>query len=79
MPENIIEMELSSVLGRSFLNYAMSVIVDRALPDVADGLKPVQRRILYSMYDQGLTPDKAYRKSAATVGDVLGRLHPHGR
>ena len=56
----------------------MSVIVDRALPDVRDGLKPVHRRIIYSMYEQGYTPDKAYRKSATTVGNVMGKYHPHG-
>ncbi|HAL74109.1 MAG TPA: DNA gyrase subunit A, partial [Clostridiales bacterium] len=62
----------------SFIDYAMSVITDRALPDVRDGLKPVHRRILYSMFTQGFTPDKPYRKCATTVGDVLGRFHPHG-
>ena len=62
----------------SFIDYAMSVITDRALPDIRDGLKPVQRRILYSMFSQGFTPDKPYRKCATTVGDVLGRFHPHG-
>ena len=56
----------------------MSVIIDRALPDVRDGLKPVHRRILYSMFEQGITPDKKYVKCAATVGDVLGKYHPHG-
>ncbi len=62
----------------AYLDYAMSVITSRALPDARDGLKPVQRRILYTMYDNGLRPDRAYRKSAATVGDVLGKYHPHG-
>ena len=62
----------------SYIDYAMSVIVSRALPDVRDGLKPVHRRILYTMYEDGLTPDKPFRKSATTVGDVLGRYHPHG-
>ena len=62
----------------SFLEYSMSVIVSRALPDLRDGLKPVHRRILYTMYEDGLTKDKPYRKSATTVGDVLGRYHPHG-
>ena len=62
----------------AYIDYAMSVIVSRALPDVRDGLKPVHRRILYTMYEDGLTSDKPYRKSATTVGDVLGRYHPHG-
>ncbi|MFQ5492610.1 MAG: DNA gyrase subunit A [Candidatus Dojkabacteria bacterium] len=62
----------------SYINYAMSVIVARALPDVKDGLKPVQRRILYAMYKQGFTPDKSYKKSARTVGEVIGKYHPHG-
>ena len=60
------------------LQYGMSVLVGRALPDVRDGLKPVHRRILYTMYENGLTPDKAHRKCADTVGSVLGRYHPHG-
>src|SRR5690554_2320283 len=62
----------------SFLDYAMSVIVSRALPDVRDGLKPVHRRILYGMNELGMTPDKAYKKSARIVGDVMGKYHPHG-
>ena len=62
----------------SMLQYGMSVLVGRALPDVRDGLKPVHRRILYTMYENGLTPDKAHRKFADTVGSVLGRYHPHG-
>lgn len=65
-------------MKRSYLDYAMSVIVERALPDVRDGLKPVQRRILYGMYELGLTPDKPHKKSARIVGDVMGRYHPHG-
>src|ERR1700760_2822739 len=65
-------------MRRSYLDYAMSVIVSRALPDVRDGLKPVHRRILYSMYEQGHTPDKKYVKSARVVGDVMGKYHPHG-
>src|SRR5215203_5130985 len=65
-------------MKRSYLDYAMSVIVSRALPDVRDGLKPVHRRILYSMHEQGHTPDKKYVKSARIVGDVMGRYHPHG-
>src|SRR5690554_5110718 len=62
----------------SFLDYAMSVIVSRALPDVRDGLKPVHRRILYGMNELGMTPDKAFKKSARIVGDVMGKYHPHG-
>ena len=64
--------------AQEYIDYAMSVIVGRALPDVRDGLKPVHRRILYAMYEDGLTSDKPYRKSATTVGNVLGRYHPHG-
>lgn len=76
--QRIIPVDIEAEMRQSFIDYAMSVIVDRALPDVRDGLKPVHRRILYSMFSQGFTPDKAYRKCAATVGDVLGRFHPHG-
>ena len=76
--EKIIDVELNSEMKRAYIDYSMSVIVGRALPDVRDGLKPVHRRILYTMYEDGLTPDKAFRKSATTVGDVLGRYHPHG-
>ncbi|MEL6829931.1 MAG: DNA gyrase subunit A [Pseudomonadota bacterium] len=71
-------ISIESELKRSYLDYAMSVIVSRALPDVRDGLKPVHRRILYAMQVGGYTPDKAYRKSAAVVGDVIGKYHPHG-
>lgn len=67
-----------NVMKDSFINYAMDVIIARALPDLRDGLKPVHRRILYTMYEDGLTPDKAFRKSATTVGAVLGKYHPHG-
>ena len=74
----IVPIDLEAEMKKSFIDYAMSVITDRALPDVRDGLKPVHRRILYSMFSQGFTPDKAYRKCATTVGDVLGRFHPHG-
>lgn len=74
----IIPVDLEKEMKKSFIDYAMSVISDRALPDVRDGLKPVHRRILYSMFTQGFTPDKAYRKCATTIGDVLGRFHPHG-
>ena len=76
--QKIIPVNIESEMKKSFIDYAMSVIADRALPDVRDGLKPVHRRILYSMFTQGFTPDKAYRKCATTVGDVLGRYHPHG-
>ncbi len=76
--QRIIPVDIEMEMKQSFIDYAMSVIVDRALPDVRDGLKPVHRRILYSMFTQGFTPDKAYRKCATTVGDVLGRFHPHG-
>ena len=71
-------VDLEKEMKKSFLEYSMSVIVDRALPDVRDGLKPVHRRILYTMHENNLTPDKAYRKCADTVGAVLGRYHPHG-
>ena len=74
----IIPVDLEKEMKKSFIDYAMSVISDRALPDIRDGLKPVHRRILYSMFTQGFTPDKPYRKCATTVGDVLGRFHPHG-
>ena len=74
----IIPVEICDEVSKSFLDYSMSVIVSRALPDVRDGLKPVHRRILYTMYENGLMPDKAYRKCADTVGAVLGRYHPHG-
>ena len=70
--------ELNREMRKSFIDYSMSVIVSRALPDVRDGLKPVHRRIIYTMHEDGLTPDKPFRKCATTVGDVLGRYHPHG-
>ena len=76
--QNVIPVDIESEMKKSFIDYAMSVIVDRALPDVRDGLKPVHRRILYSMYSQGFTAEKTYRKCATTVGDVLGKYHPHG-
>ena len=69
---------LQEEMQRSYLEYAMSVIVGRALPDARDGLKPVQRRILFAMYELGLTPDRPFRKCARVVGDVLGKYHPHG-
>src|SRR5690606_35991540 len=75
---NIKEINISKEMRTSFLDYAMSVIVSRALPDVRDGLKPVQRRILYAMNDIGNTSDKPYKKSARIVGDVIGKYHPHG-
>ena len=81
MEENegkIIERNIETEMRTSYIDYAMSVIVSRALPDVRDGLKPVHRRILYAMYEDGITSDKPYRKSANTVGSVLGRYHPHG-
>ena len=81
MEENegkIIERNIETEMRTSYIDYAMSVIVSRALPDVRDGLKPVHRRILYAMYEDGITSDKSYRKSANTVGSVLGRYHPHG-
>ena len=74
----IINREIVTEMETAYIDYAMSVIVQRALPDVRDGLKPVHRRILYTMYEDGLTTEKPYRKSATTVGDVLGRYHPHG-
>ena len=74
----IINVDIEKEMKKSYLDYSMSVIVGRALPDVRDGLKPVHRRILYTLYENGLTPDKAYRKCADTVGSVLGRYHPHG-
>ena len=74
----IIEREIVSEMKTAYIDYAMSVIVARALPDARDGLKPVHRRILYSMHEDGITSDKPYRKCANTVGSVLGRYHPHG-
>ncbi len=76
--QKIIDVELTKEMKKSYIDYAMSVIVSRALPDVRDGLKPVHRRILYTMHEAGLTPDKPYKKCATTVGDVLGKYHPHG-
>ena len=75
---NIVPVEITDEVKQSMLQYSMSVLVGRALPDVRDGLKPVHRRILYTMYENGLTPDSKYRKCADTVGTVLGRYHPHG-
>ena len=76
--EKIIERNIETEMKTAYIDYAMSVIVSRALPDVRDGLKPVHRRILYSMHEDGITSDKPYRKCANTVGSVLGRYHPHG-
>ncbi len=76
--QRILDVDLNNEMRNSFLDYSMSVIVQRALPDVRDGLKPVHRRILYTMHENGLSPEKAYRKCADTVGSVLGRYHPHG-
>ena len=74
----LIEVDLDKEMRKRFLEYSVSVLVARALPDVRDGLKPVHRRILYTMHEDGFTPDKAHRKCATTVGDVLGHYHPHG-
>jgi DNA gyrase subunit A len=76
--EKILSIEVRDEMRRSFIDYAMSVIVSRAIPDVRDGLKPVHRRIIYGMYINGLTPNERYRKAATTVGDVMGKFHPHG-
>ncbi|MDR0325363.1 MAG: DNA gyrase subunit A [Oscillospiraceae bacterium] len=76
--QKLLPVELESEMRKSFIEYSMSVITSRALPDVRDGLKPVHRRILYTMYEENLTPDKPFRKSATAVGDVMGRYHPHG-
>ena len=77
-PGEIAPISIEDEMKKSYLDYAMSVIVSRALPDVRDGLKPVHRRILYTMHENGFTPDKAYKKSARVVGDVMGKYHPHG-
>ncbi|MFD1676006.1 DNA gyrase subunit A [Alicyclobacillus fodiniaquatilis] len=76
--KSVIPIDIGQELRNSFMDYAMSIIVARAIPDVRDGLKPVHRRILYAMYDAGMTSDKPYKKSARIVGDVLGKFHPHG-
>src|SRR4249920_1014789 len=75
---NIEPIEIQEEMERSFLDYAMSVITSRALPDVRDGLKPVQRRILYGMFSEGMRPDRQHRKCANAVGEVMGKYHPHG-
>ena len=76
--ENIIQIDFAEEMKTSYRDYAMSVIISRALPDVRDGLKPVQRRILYAMSELSLAPDKPHRKSARIVGDTMGKYHPHG-
>src|SRR5438309_10412663 len=76
--ENIIQQPIGKEMRTSYLDYAMSVIVSRALPDVRDGLKPVQRRILYGASEMGLSPARPYKTCARLVGDVMGRYHPHG-
>ena len=75
---NLVNVNLTKEMKTSFIDYAMSVIVARALPDVRDGLKPVHRRILYGMNELGVTPDKPHKKSARITGDVMGKYHPHG-
>ena len=76
--QKIVDVELNNEMKKSYIAYAMSVIVSRALPDVRDGMKPVHRRILYDMYESNLLYENDFRKSAATVGDVLGKYHLHG-
>src|SRR6202161_3992528 len=76
--ENIVDIDIAEEMRGSYLEYAYSVIYSRALPDARDGLKPVQRRILYQMNEMGLRPDRSHVKCARVVGDVMGRLHPHG-
>ena len=78
MAEQIVSTEYSQEMQQSFIDYAMSVITARAVPDVRDGLKPVQRRVLYAMHELGLNADKPHRKSARIVGDAMGKYHPHG-
>lgn len=76
--ENVIPTDYAEVMQKSYIDYAMSVIISRALPDVRDGLKPVQRRTLYDMYELGIRYDRPYRKCARIVGDTMGKYHPHG-
>jgi len=78
MPEKILTTEFSDEMQQSYINYSMSVITDRAVPDIRDGLKPVQRRVLFAMNELGLNADKPFRKSARIVGDAMGKYHPHG-
>ena len=75
---NLRNVKIEDEMKNCYIDYAMSVIIGRALPDVRDGLKPVHRRILYAMHQMGMTPDKPFRKSARIVGEVLGKYHPHG-
>src|SRR5947199_6721043 len=77
-PVNLVPVNIEDEMKRSYIDYAMSVIIGRALPDVRDGLKPVHRRILYGMNEMGLAPNKPYRKCAKIVGEVMGNFHPHG-
>lgn len=78
MAEKILQTEYSDEMQKSYINYSMSVITSRAVPDVRDGLKPVQRRVLYAMNTLGLNSDKPHKKSARIVGDAMGKFHPHG-
>lgn len=78
MQEQIIRTDYAEVMQKSYVDYAMSVIISRALPDIRDGLKPVQRRTLYDMYELAIRYDKPYRKCARIVGDTMGKYHPHG-
>ena len=78
LPKNLTPVNIEDEMRRSYLDYAMSVIIGRALPDARDGLKPVQRRILYGMYEAGLRANRPYRKCAKIVGEVMGNYHPHG-
>lgn len=78
LEDNIIQADYSEEMQKSYIDYAMSVIVSRALPDARDGLKPVQRRTLYDMYELGIRYDRPYRKCARIVGDTMGKYHPHG-
>ena len=78
MAETIITTEYSGEMQQAYINYSMSVIMARAVPDIRDGLKPVQRRVLYAMNELGLNSDKPHRKSARIVGDAMGKYHPHG-
>src|ERR1051325_3659778 len=76
--DHIEQVDLQLEMQRSYLDYAMSVIVGRALPDVRDGLKPVHRRVVFTMYDGGYRPDRAFSKCTRVIGDVMGQFHPHG-
>ena len=76
--DNQVRHDLGDEMRTSYINYAMSVIIGRALPDVRDGLKPVHRRVLFGMHEAGHTPEKSYSKSARSVGEVMGKYHPHG-